>query len=93
MQQTHDAAFQYVCVPSAPILTVHAGYDRRISQKVRARFQLNIANLTDDHGPQRPSYSTLAANALSTGNPRIQVLSGFSQFDPRKFTLTSTFNY
>ena len=93
VQQTHDAAFNYLYVPSTTIVTAGVSYDYRFSQKVRARFQLNIANLTDDHSPQWSSYSTLAANALPTGNPRMQVLSGFNQFDPRKFTLTSTFNF
>ena len=39
------------------------------------------------------SYGVLGANALLNGNPRMQVLSGFTQFDPRKITLTSTFMY
>ena len=91
--QNHDAAFKYLYVPSTTILTAHMSYDYRFSQKVRARFQLNVTNLTDDHSPQWSGYSTLALNALPTGNPRMQVLNAFNQFDPRKFTLSSTFNY
>ncbi len=91
--QTHDAAFKYLYVPSTTIVEAHMSYDYRFSSKIRARFQLNIANLLDDHSPQWSSFSTLAANALLNNNPRMQVLSGFVQFDPRKFTLTSTFSF
>ena len=93
VQQTHDAAFAYLYVPSTTIVTAFASYDYRISKKVRARFQLNVANLLNDDSPQWNSYATLAANALLNGNPRYQVLSGFDQFDPRKFTFTSTFTF
>ncbi len=91
--QNHDAAFHYLYIPSTTIIEAHMSYDYRFSQKVRARFQLNIANVTDDHSPEWTSYGTLGLNALPTGNPRMQVLRGFSQFDPRKFTLSSTFNF
>ena len=47
----------------------------------------------NDDTPQWNSYATLAANALLNGNPRYQVLSGFDQFDPSKFTFTSTFTF
>lgn len=93
VQQNHDAAFDYLFVPSTTIFEAHMAYSYRFSQKVRARFQLNIANLTDDHSPQWTGYSTLGVNSLPTGNARMQVLSGFNQFDPRKFTLTSTLTF
>ena len=93
VQQNHDAAFDYLYVPSTTIVTAHVSYDYRFGRKIRARFQLNVANLLDDDSPQWTSYSTLGLNALPTGNPRIQVLSGFNQFDPRKFTLSTTFNF
>ena len=93
VKQSHDAAFVYLYVPSTTQVTAFASYDYRFNKKVRARFQLNVANLLDDASPQWTSYSTLALNAIPSGSPRQQVLSGFSQFDPRKFTLTSTFNF
>jgi len=93
VQQTHDASFAYLYVPSTTIVTAHMSYDFRFSQKVRARFQLNVANLLNDDSPQWSSYSTLTANQLLNGNPRMQVLSNFVEFDPRKFTLTSTFTF
>ncbi|MSU52261.1 MAG: hypothetical protein EXS41_02530 [Opitutaceae bacterium] len=80
-------------MPSTTQVTMFASYDYRISQKMRARFQLNVANLTDDDRPQWSGYGTLAANALLNGNPRKQVLSTFTQFDPRKFTLTTSVNF
>jgi hypothetical protein len=91
--QTREAAFDYLYVPSTTQVTMFASYDYRISQKMRARFQLNVANLTDDDRPQWSGYGTLAANALLNGNPRKQVLSTFTQFDPRKFTLTTSVNF
>ena len=91
--QNHDAAFVYLYVPSTTVFTAHMSYDYRFSQKLRGRFQLNVANLTDDHSPQWSGYSTLALNARPAGNPRVQVLNAFNQFDPRKFTLSSTLNF
>jgi hypothetical protein len=93
VQQTRDAAFDYLYVPSTTIVTAHMSYDYRFSRKIRARFQLNVANLLDDDSPQWSSYSTINANGLLNGNPRMQVLGNFAQFDPRKFTLTSTFTF
>ena len=43
--------------------------------------------------PQWTSYSVIGLNAIPGGNARMQVKSGFTQFDPRKFTLTSTFTF
>ena len=93
VQQTHDAAFKYLYVPSTTQITAFVSYDYRFSQKLRARFQLNVANLTNDDSPQWSSYGTLGANALLNGNPRMQILQNFTEFDPRKFTLTSTFTF
>jgi hypothetical protein len=93
VQQTRDAAFDYLYVPSTTIVTAHMSYDYRFSRKIRARFQLNVANLLDDDSPQWSSYSTINANGLLNGNPRMQVLGNFAQFDPRKFTVTSTFTF
>ena len=91
--QTREAAFDYLYVPSTTQVTAFASYDYRISQKYRARFQLNVANLLDDDSAQWSSYGTLNANQLLNGAPRQQVLSGFTHFDPRKFTLTTTLTF
>jgi len=56
-------------------------------------FPAQRGNLTDDDRPQWSGYGTLAANALLNGNPRKQVLSTFTQFDPRKSTLTTSVNF
>ena len=91
--QNRAAAFDYLYVKSTTIVTAFASYDYRFSQKARARFQLNVTNLLDDDKPQWSSYGVIGANAMLNGNPRMQILNGFSQFDPRKFTLSSTFNF
>ncbi len=93
IQQTHDAAFDYLYVPSTAQYSLFASYDWRINQKFRARVQLNVANLLDDDSPQWSGYGTLATNQLLNGNPRRQVYSTLTEFDPRKITLTTTFSF
>ncbi len=93
VQQTHDAAFDYLYGRSTAVVTAFASYDWRISQKYRARVQLNVANLLDDDRAQWAGYGTLAANQLLNGNPRYQATNTFSEFDPRKFTLTTSFSF
>ena len=72
--------------------------------KYTARFQINIENLLDDDDPQWSSYSVINAgqltgqsngNALTVpgSNDRMQVRSGFTQLDPRKFTFTTTLSF
>ncbi len=91
--QNKAAAFNYLYGNATEVYTAFVSYNTRLNQKVRARFQLNIANLLNNDKPQWTSYSVLGVNALPTGNPRVQLKSGFTQFDPRKFTLTTTFNF
>lgn len=91
--QTREAAYDYLWVPSTEQWSAHASYTRRFGQKIRARFQLNVTNLLNDDTPQWSSYSVINANQLLNGNPRMQILSGFTQFDPRKFTFTTSFDF
>ncbi len=93
VQQTHDAAFDYLWVPSTTQVSAFASYDLRINQKLRARIQLNVANLLDDDKALWSAYGTLAANQLLNGNRRYQAVSTFTELDPRKFTLTTTFSF
>lgn len=93
VQQNHDAAYSYLYAPANQLYTAFVSYDYRFRQKIRARFQLNVENLLDDHSPNWTGYNTLPANALLNGNPRLQVVSGFDEFDPRKFVFTSTFSF
>ena len=106
--QTTQAGFDYLWVDPTWSTTAGVNYTRRFG-KVQARFQINIANLLDDHKVQWNSYSVIQAgqlqnlpgtvtnngNALTApgGNPRQQVLSGFNQLEPRKISLTTTFTF
>ena len=63
------------------------------SNSLRATLRLNVSNLFDDDTPQWSSYSVVNANQLLNGNPRMQTLSGFSQFEPRKFTFSTAFSF
>ena len=80
-------------------------YTRRFG-KYTTRFQLNIDNLLNYDKPYWSSYSTINAGQLQNiqgvpggtlkvagGNDRQQVLSGFNQLDPRKFTFTTTLSF
>ncbi len=82
---------------------VGLNYERRFG-KYQARFQLNITNLLNNDDPQWSSYGVINAgqltnqndgNALTVlnSNPRMQVLNGFSQYEPRKFVLTTTVSF
>ncbi|MEO6567167.1 MAG: hypothetical protein ABIO94_00265, partial [Opitutaceae bacterium] len=83
--------------------TAGASYRHRIG-RYEMRYQINIANLLNDDSPNWSSYSTINAgqlNGASTnntvsvpgGNNRMQVLSGFNQLDPRKFSFTTTVSF
>ena len=90
--QTAQAAYDYLWADPTWQVTAGANYTRRFG-RYQARFQLNITNLLDEDGPQWNSYSVVNANQLLNGNPRMQLRSGFFQFDPRKFTFTTTLSF
>lgn len=98
--QTAQAAYDYLWVDPTWSVTAGANYTKRFG-KYTARFQINIANLLNDAKPQWSSYSTINANQLTPSlaagsagsNPRMQVLSGFNQLDPRKITFTTTVSF
>ncbi len=103
LQQTTEAAWDYLWVPPTWTTSAGANYTRRFG-KYTARFQINVMNLLDDDDPQWNSYSVIQAgqftgqgtnNALTVAgsNPRMQVLSGFVHPEPRKFTFTTTVNF
>lgn len=75
-------------------------YTRRFG-RYSARFPINVTNLLNDDDPQWNGYSVIQAgqftgqgtnNAFTVAgsNPRLQVLSGFNQPEPRKFVFTTT---
>jgi hypothetical protein len=96
--QNVAAAFDYLWAPPTIVQTAGVNYTRRFG-KYNARFQLNIANLTDNDHPiwgrngASGAYTLIPTNMLLTGNPRMQVLSNFTQYEPRKFTFTTTVSF
>ena len=101
--QTQAAAYDYLYVPSQVTNNVGINYEWRFG-KYQARFQLNITNLLNNDDPQWSGYGVINAgqltnqndgNALTVlnSNPRMQVLNGFSQYEPRKFVLTTTVSF
>ncbi|MEO5957657.1 MAG: hypothetical protein ABIR80_00915, partial [Opitutaceae bacterium] len=102
VQQT-AAAFDYLYVPSQLTNNLGINYSRRFG-KYQTRFQLNVTNLLNEDDPQWGGYSVINAGQLTNqtntsaltvagSNPRMQVLSGFSQYEPRKFVFTTTVNF
>lgn len=97
--QTVAAGYDYIWAD--PYYTVAAGanYTRRFG-RYTMRFQLNVTNLLNNDDPLwgnqvtfPPPVSVINANQLLNGNPRMQVVSGFTQLEPRKFTFTTTLNF
>jgi outer membrane receptor protein involved in Fe transport len=97
-RQNAEAAFDYLWAPPTLLQTAGVSYTRRFG-KYTTRFQLNISNLTDNDRPvwnrsgSQGPYTTLAANQLLNGNPRMQIMNTFTQYDPRKFTFTTTVSF
>jgi hypothetical protein len=70
---------------------MHASYDYRFSPKVRARFQLNISNLLDTKDLVITSYNTYTVGGV--GSTIAQADNSFYYINPRKMTLSATFNF
>ncbi len=103
-----QAAYDYIWVDPTWSAVAGANYTRRFG-RYSARFQINITNLLNYDKPQWSSYSVITAgqlqnlpnsatnntNALTVpgGNPRMQVLSGFNQLEPRKISFTTTLSF
>ncbi len=106
--QNVAAAYDYLWVPSQLTNNVGLNYSRRFG-KYNVRFQLNISNILNDDTPvwganNGNGYTVINAgqltnqndgNALTVAgsNPRMQVLTNFANPEPRKFVLTTTFDF
>lgn len=96
--QIREAAFDYLWAPPTLLQTAGASYTRRFGKYVY-RFQINVTNLTDNDHPiwgrngASGAYTTVTANAYLNGNPRMQIMNNFTQYDPRKFTFTTTVGF
>lgn len=101
-QQNVAAAFDYLWVEPTYTVTMGANYSRRFFGKYQTRFQLNVSNVFDREivwgrntttANNNLAYGLLAANAVYPGSPRMQVLSGFTALDPRKFTFSTSVSF
>ncbi len=101
--QTVAAAYDYLWVPSQLTNNLGFNYTRRFG-KYNARFQLNITNALNRDDPDWGGYSVINAGQMTNqsngtaltvagSNPRMQVLTGFNNPEPRKFVLTTTFDF
>src|SRR5581483_6577672 len=96
--QSREAAFNYLWAPPNLVQTAGASYAHRYG-KYQVRYQLNVTNLTNNDHPiwgrngASGAYTTFAANAFLNGNPREQIMNNFTQFDPRKFTFSTTVSF
>ncbi len=101
--QTVAAAYDYLYVPSQLTNNVGANYTRRFG-KYQARIQLNITNILNRDTPDWSGYSVINAGqmtnqssttalAVAGSNPRMQVLTGFQNPEPRKFVFTTTVDF
>ena len=96
--QIKEAAFDYLYAPKTWLQTAGVSYTHRY-RKYMVRYQLNIDNLENNDNPvwgrngATGGYTTLAQNLLYPGSPRMQILNNFTQYDPRKFTFTTTVSF
>ncbi len=90
--QTQQAAYDYLWTGPTYTASFGANYTRRFG-KYTTRFQANVSNLTDNQSVIWNSYGVIATNQLLNGNPRMQVKQGWTQYDPRKITFTTTVSF
>ena len=67
-------------------------YRHKFSEKLTARFQLNISNLLDNDDLMFRNYGTYRLGGIST-NPLMQLPNQVTMPEPRKFTLSATFDF
>ena len=92
LAQTKEAAYDYLWTGPNYSVSAGANYTHRFG-KYQTRFQINVANLLDNQSVIWNSYGVIATNSLLNGNPRMQLKQGWTQYDPRKITLSTTVNF
>lgn len=88
----NNQPYNYLHADSYYLVTAFATYRHRFSDKVNVRFQLNIANLLDNDDLQVRNYGTYRVGGIAT-NPLLQLPNAITIPDPRKFTLSATFDF
>jgi outer membrane receptor protein involved in Fe transport len=84
--------YDYLYANDYFVVAAHASYRYRFSKKLNTRFQLNVSNVLDNDKYIANTYSTYRVGNVST-NPQIQVPGTIRLPDPRKFTLSATFDF
>ena len=88
----NNQPYNYLWADSYYLVTAHATYRHRFSDKLTARFQLNIANLLDNDKLMFRGYGTYRVGGIAS-NPLLQLPNNVTMADPRKFTLSATFDF
>lgn len=83
--------FAYIYAPSYYLVSAHAAYAGKLG-RYRYKVQLNVSNLLDD---QHIIYTSVGRYTASATSPGVtgDYFSGYRFVDPRKFTLTTTFDF
>jgi hypothetical protein len=84
--------YQFLYANSYYLVSAHATYRYRFSRNLTARFQLNVSNVLDSDKLIYNNYSTFRVGNLGT-NPLLQVPGSIRMPEPRKFTLSTTFDF
>jgi outer membrane receptor protein involved in Fe transport len=85
-------AYDYLYANDYYLIAAHATYRYRFSKNLNVRFQLNVSNVLDNDKAIYNSYSTYRVSGLAA-NPLVQVPNTIRIVEPRKFTLSTTFDF
>ena len=92
VQLPANQPYSYLYANSYYLVSAHAAYRHRFSDKLTARFQLNISNLLDNDDLQVRNFGTYRPGNIAS-NPLVQIPNQVTIPDPRKFTLSATFDF
>jgi hypothetical protein len=83
--------YNYIYSPGYHVIAAHVAYSGKWRQ-LRFRFQLNVTNLLDR---QKLIYTNVARYTAAAGSGGVtgDYFAGYRFVDPRKFTLTTTFDF
>lgn len=89
---SNNQPYNYLWADAYYLVSAHATYRHRFSDKLSVRFQLNIANLLESDQLMNRGYGTYRVGGIAT-NPLLQLPNNVTMPDPRKFTLSATFDF
>jgi outer membrane receptor for ferric coprogen and ferric-rhodotorulic acid len=92
VQVPTNQPYNYLWADSYHLVTAFATYRHRFSDKLNVRFQLNISNLLDSDKFMVRNYGNYRLGGLSS-NPLMQLPNNVAIPEPRKFTLSATFDF